>query len=85
MRKFFRVTIMVLIAALFFFIITMFCCSNHSDDDGNKAISIVREKLLKNETEEAIRRTYTFVRQVEGHDYVVTISLQESPRTLVVG
>lgn len=78
MRKFFRVTsyflsTMVLIAALFFVIITMFCCSNHSDDDGNKAISSVREKLLKNETEEAIRNTYTFVRQVEGHDYVVTV------------
>ena len=51
----------------------MSCCSNHSDDDGNKAISSIREKLSKNETEEAIRNTYTFVRQVEGHDYVITV------------
>ena len=78
MRKFFRVTsyflsTMVLIAALFFVIITMFCCFNHSDDDGNKAISSIREKLSKTETDEAIRNTYTFVRQVEGHDYVITV------------
>lgn len=73
MRKIFRVTIMVLIAALFFVIITMSCCSNHSYDDGNKAISSIQEKLSKNETEEAIRNTYTFVRQVEGHDYVITV------------
>jgi uncharacterized membrane protein len=85
MRKFFRIIIMALISALFFVIITMEDCSKHSDDDSDKAISSLREKLSKEELDEAIRRTYTFVRQVEGHDYVVTINLQESPRTLVVG
>jgi acid phosphatase family membrane protein YuiD len=64
---------MVLIAALFFVIITMESCSKHSDDDGDKAISSLREKLSKEEHDEAIRRTYTFVRQVEGHDYVITV------------
>lgn len=62
-----------IIAALFFLIATMPCCSNHSDDDSSKAISILREKLLKNENDGAIRHTYTFVKQVEGHDYVITV------------
>lgn len=73
MRKIFIIGIMVLIATPFFVITTMPCCSNHSDDEGNKALSSLREKLSKNETEEAIRYTYTFIRQVEGHDYVVTV------------